>query len=112
MADRGAVGPVATMDVRCRSLMVQDSSSGQQGCQLYVGHEGTHARLALAAGERILRRWTSGPAGVDAPVAVVVDVAFGCEIPAQLPWAPGFPRAEHVEIVGPVLTARQAATAA
>jgi hypothetical protein len=44
MADRGAVGPVATMDVRCRSLMVQDSSSGQQGCQLYVGHEGRPGR--------------------------------------------------------------------
>lgn len=71
------------LDVRCTAFEYRHAGR----CQLFAGHESAHARLHLdGASNRVLHRWVLGEGCTAAP--------FGCDVPVQLPWAPGFPRVE------------------
>lgn len=71
------------IDVRCSAT--EHRHAGR--CQLFAGHEGGHARLHLdRLANRVLHRWSLGTA--------CTAREFGSDVPAQLPWAPGFPRVE------------------
>jgi hypothetical protein len=91
-----AMGP----HVRCDALM--DSASGCTFCQLYVGHEGSHAALVLVDEERLLRRWST-----DRRAA---DTEFTIGVAAALPWAPGCPTPISAESTADlrVITTRRA----
>jgi hypothetical protein len=74
-------------DVRCAATEHRHADQATGRCQLFAGHEGPHARLQRAADtSRTLHRWIPGE-GCSA-------MAFGNTVPAQLPWAPTFPRCE------------------
>ena len=52
-------------------------------CQLYVGHEGSHAAPTFSGTERVLLRWfTTGQ---------VSQIPFTALTAARLAWAPGQP---------------------
>jgi hypothetical protein len=68
-----------TLDVRCAAEL---DPSDQMRCQLYVGHVGEHALLAIRSNERVLVQWSAD---------AVADRPFGPNVSVQLPWAPGLP---------------------
>jgi hypothetical protein len=67
------------LHVRCDA---STRTNSLPSCQLYVGHEGAHASLIVATGDRQIVRWRTA----EFDLAVV---PFDVEIAARLPWAPG-----------------------
>jgi hypothetical protein len=65
----------AELDVRC------SARGGQRRCQLMVGHDASHAVMALIAGARAITTWGR----LEPPGTITPDLA------SRYAWAPGFP---------------------
>jgi hypothetical protein len=65
----------AELDVRC------SARGGQRRCQLMVGHDASHAVMALIAGARAITTWGR----LEPPGTITPDLA------SRYSWAPGFP---------------------
>jgi hypothetical protein len=86
------LAPPNSPNVRCG---IRAGSDASISCELYVGHDGSHAAVGRRRDERVLLRWRSERRLTD-----LVEKPFTSAQAAGLAWAPGYPLSQVIETVG------------